>query len=66
MGMNDEDKSYLLKKQEAVEPILEQDSMVCRICGHEVIWQKTLGDGILVDEKLDFCPHCGRPVKWND
>jgi rRNA maturation endonuclease Nob1 len=63
--MNDEDKSYLLKKQEAVEPILEQDSMVCRICGHEVILQKTLGDGIWVDEKLDYCPHCGRAVKWD-
>jgi len=56
----------LLKEQEAVEPILEQDSMVCGVCGHEVIWQKMLGDGIWVDEKLDYCPHCGRLVKWND
>ena len=54
----------LLKEQEAVEPILEQDSMVCGVCGHEVIWQKMLGDGIWADEKLDYCPHCGRPVKW--
>jgi hypothetical protein len=54
----------LLKEQEAVKPILEQDSMVCGVCGHEVIWQKMLGDGILVDETLDYCPHCGRAVKW--
>jgi len=54
----------LLKEQEAVEPILEQDSMVCGVCGHEVIWQKMLGDGIWADEKLDYCPHCGRLVKW--
>jgi len=54
----------LLKEQEAVEPILEQDSMVCGVCGHEIIWQKMLGDGILADEKLDYCPHCGRAVKW--
>ena len=54
----------LLKEQEAVEPILEQDSMVCGVCGHEIIWQKMLGDGIWADEELDYCPHCGRAVKW--
>ena len=54
----------LLKEQEAVEPILEQDSMVCGVCGHEVIWQKMLGDGIWADEELDYCPHCGKAVKW--
>ena len=60
------DAIALLKEQEAVEPILEQDSMVCGVCGHEVIWQKMLGDGIWSDEKLDFCPHCGRKVKWDE
>lgn len=54
----------MLKEREAVEPILEQDSMVCGICGHEVIWQKMLGDGIWADEELNYCPHCGRGVKW--
>ena len=58
------DAVELLKEQEAVEPILEQDSMVCGVCGHEVIWQKMLGDGIWADEELDYCPHCGRSVKW--
>ena len=56
----------LLKEQKAVEPMLEQDSMVCGVCGHEIIWQKMLGDGIWADEKLDYCPHCGREVKWNE
>lgn len=55
-----------LKEQSAVEPILEQDSMVCGVCGHEVIWQKMLGDGIWADEKLDYCPRCGQAVKWNE
>ena len=54
----------MLEEQEAVEPILEQDSMVCGVCGHEIIWQKMLGDGILADEELDYCPKCGRRVKW--
>lgn len=58
------DALSMLKEQEAVEPILEQDSMVCGVCGHEVIWQKMLGEGIWADEKLDYCPHCGRKVKW--
>lgn len=54
----------LLKEQEAVEPVLEQDSMVCGVCGHDVIWQKLLGDNTWADEELDYCPHCGRQVKW--
>lgn len=60
------DALVLLNEQEAVKPILEQDSMVCGVCGHEVIWQKMLGDGIWADEELDYCPHCGRQVKWDD
>lgn len=59
-----DDAIDMLKEQEAVEPILEQDSMVCGVCGHEVIWQKMIGDGIWVDEELDYCPHCGKSVKW--
>ena len=54
----------LLKEQEPVEPILEQDVMVCGNCGHEVIWQKMIGDNILVEEQLDYCPQCGKAVKW--
>lgn len=60
------DALSMLKEQEAVKPILEQDSMVCGVCGHEVIWQKMLGDGIWADEELDYCPHCGRKVKWDE
>lgn len=54
----------VLKEQEAIKPVLEQDSMVCGICGHEVIWQKMIGDGIWADEQLNFCPNCGKAVKW--
>lgn len=66
MDDKDKDALELLKEQEAVKPILEQDSMVCGACGHEVIWQKMLGDGIWADEKLDYCPHCGQKVKWDE
>jgi hypothetical protein len=54
----------LMKEQKPVEPVLDQDSMVCGVCGHEVIWQKLLGSDVLLDEQLDYCPHCGRQVKW--
>lgn len=54
----------LLKEQEPVAPVLEQDSMVCGNCGHEVIWQKWLNGDVWLDEQLDYCPHCGKAVKW--
>ena len=65
-GMVKDVKAYceLLKEQEAVEPVLEQDSMVCGNCGHEVIWQRLLGDDVWSDEYLEYCPHCGQAVKW--
>lgn len=60
------DALALLKEQEAVKPMWEQDSMVCGVCGHDVIWQKMLGDGIWGDEELNYCPYCGRKVKWDE
>ena len=54
----------LLKEQKAVKPVFEQEEMRCGICGHEVIWQKMIGDNIWADEELDYCPHCGKLVKW--
>ena len=53
------------QENSAVRPVLKQDSMVCGNCGHEVIWQRLLGDNILADEQLNYCPKCGRTVKWN-
>lgn len=55
----------LLKEQEPIAPKLEQESMVCGVCGHDVIWQKMLGDNMWHDDYLNFCPHCGRAVKWD-
>lgn len=52
-----------LKEQEAIEPVLEQGFMVCGDCGHEVIVQRLIGDEVF-DEKVSYCPACGRSVKW--
>ena len=57
------DAIALLKEQEAVEPVLEQDFMVCGECGHDVILQRMIGD-MLLDERVLYCPACGRKVKW--
>lgn len=54
----------LLKEREPVKPILEQDSMICGNCRHEVIWQKIIGDNILIEDQLNYCPQCGKAVKW--
>lgn len=68
--MNDRDRVIrlitMLKEQEPVEPVLEQGSMVCGVCGHEIIWEKMIEDGIWAEEQLDYCPHCGRAVKWGE
>jgi hypothetical protein len=53
----------LLKEQEPVNPVLEQGSMVCGDCGHDVIIQRFIG-GEVFDEKVSFCPACGRAVNW--
>ena len=63
MGQMIEDTIALLKEQEAVEPVLEQGSMVCGECGHDVIVQRLI-DGEVFDEKVSYCPACGRSVKW--
>ena len=52
-----------LKEQEAVKPILEQGFMVCGECGHDVIVQRLI-DGEVFDEKVSYCPACGRKAKW--
>ena len=52
-----------MKEQEAIEPVLEQGSMVCGECGHDVIVQRLINDEVF-DEKVSYCPACGRSVKW--
>ena len=57
------DALALLKEQKPVKPVLEQGSMVCGDCGHDVIIQRFIG-GEVFDEKVSFCPACGSAVNW--
>lgn len=57
----------LLKAQEAqdaVKPIMDIDTWVCGKCGTRVERQSMAGPNVLIAEQLDFCPNCGRKVKW--
>ena len=56
----------LLNKQEAIEPHLDVDEWKCGKCGHDLEHQEMLGDNVLFHELYNYCPNCGKAVKWND
>jgi hypothetical protein len=60
------DALALLKEQEAVKPIFDEVDVCgrCGNCGHALTQQKKIGDNVLIDERYDYCPSCGRAVKW--
>lgn len=59
------DAMVLLKEQEPVKPIDQgDDSYVCDNCGETVGWEELDVSGI-DPVKYEYCPGCGRRVKWN-
>lgn len=58
------DAIALLKAQEPVEPVLDIDTWKCGNCGHTLEHQELLSDNVLFHEQYDYCPECGRAVKW--
>lgn len=59
-----DDFHALLKEQEAVTPYIDIDEAKCPICKVKLTWQELLGDDVLFEDFFDYCPHCGRSVKW--
>lgn len=53
-----------LQAQEPVEPVMDIDTWKCGNCGHTLEHQELLGDNVLFHEQYNYCPECGRPVKW--
>lgn len=49
-----------LKAQEPVKPVVD----MCGNCGHTLEYQQLLGDNVLFHEQYNYCPECGRAVKW--
>ena len=60
----------LLKEQEPVKPCVATDTWICPKCGHTLESQYLIDDKenpqVLVHEQYNFCPNCGRAVKWDD
>jgi hypothetical protein len=59
-----EDALALLQAQEPVEPVMDIDTWKCGKCGHTLEHQELLGDNVLFHEQYNYCPECGRAVKW--
>ena len=60
-----DDALALMKEQEAVEPYIDGDEAKCPICKWvRLTRQELVGDSLLEDHFFNFCPHCGRRVKW--
>ena len=60
-----EDAISLLREQEPVKPIFDEEDVSgrCGACGHALMHQSMVGD-VLVDEWFQYCPRCGKKVKW--
>ena len=55
----------LAKEQEPVEPIPTlDDDWECGHCGESVVGHTVLNDGGFEPVKHNYCPRCGRAVKW--
>lgn len=61
-----DDAIALLKEQEAVKPYIDIDEAKCPICKVKLTRQELLGDDVLFEDFFDYCPHCGRRVKWDE
>ena len=64
------DALELLKEQKPIKPTLAVDTWICSNCGHRLESQTLIDDKenpqVLINEQYDFCPQCGKAVKWND
>ena len=52
------------KAHEQVKPVVDIDTWKCGNCGHTLEHQELLGDNVLFHEQYNYCPECGRAVKW--
>ena len=60
------DTLALLKEQEAVTPYIDIDEAKCPNCKVKLTRQELIGDNVLDEDFFDYCPHCGRSVKWDE
>ena len=53
-----------LKEQAPVKPIVDVDTWACGKCGYILEKQELISDNVIVAEKFDYCPACGKKVDW--
>ena len=61
-----EDALSLLKAQEPIKPKVNIDTWVCGNCGTRIERQSLIGPNAVLAETFNFCPECGKAVKWDD
>lgn len=63
-----EDVLELLKEQEPIKPTVSVDTWICSKCGHTLESQELIDDKenpqVLIHEQYQYCPNCGKAVKW--
>lgn len=59
------DALELLKEQQKeIVPYIDIDEAKCPDCKVKLTRQELLGEDVLFEDFYDYCPHCGRKVKW--
>lgn len=59
------DALAMLKEQEPIIPYIDVDEAKCPDCKVRLTRQELLGDDVLFEDFFDYCPHCGKKVKWD-
>ena len=54
----------LLREEEAVKPIVNQDEWVCGCCGSWLERQRMIHPGAILHDLCEYCPACGKKVDW--
>ena len=54
----------LLREEEAVKPVVNQDEWVCGCCGSWLERQRMIHPGAILHDLCEYCPSCGKKVDW--
>ena len=54
----------LLREEEAVKPVVDQDEWVCGCCGTWLERQRMIHPSAILHDLCDYCPRCGKKVDW--
>lgn len=54
----------LLNRQGEIVPFTDIDEVKCPDCKVKLTRQELLGEDVLFEDFFDYCPRCGRKVKW--